>query len=266
MKKFLTNVFFSFLVVLVFSPAVFADTGPAQSAVIPEVIWAPATGGGTWVTALQIQTNHVNVPIHAQFHYGTTFREVTLGTLTTANECMRFSNVLQTMGTIDTAFDYYGKVGALFIYTDAGLDLCAQAMTTNGNYGKTMPGYVGSGNIENTATVDRRMLILGTMYTSTFRTFAGFWNCTPTAMTVRFFVFDDTGHDIGNMIEKTIPSYGFLAFNPFSEAGITTYYTNTYLHIYPVSGGTGGVGLFCFGSLANNITNDTYALTAIPES
>ena len=61
-----------------FSPALFADNAPARWVVIPEAIWAPTTGGGTWLTALQIHAPTLGTEIHMQFFYGTDYRSVSL--------------------------------------------------------------------------------------------------------------------------------------------------------------------------------------------
>jgi hypothetical protein len=263
MKKNILYLSLFLVAAFAFTPAVFADNAPARWVVIPEAIWAPATGGGTWVTDLQVHAPTSGTVIYIQFFYGTAIRTVILTTSTDVRQTFRYSNILQTMGTIDTAFDYSGRVGALLVYTTTGYTVWAQAMTTNGNYGKTIPSLVWK-NTANTAAVGRSMVIPGTMNTATYRTFAGFWNSTTTAMTVRFQMINSENGFIGSIIEKTIPAYGFLAFNPFTEAGIPTGYSNTWLYIVPQSGGAAGEGLFCFGSIANNISNDTYALTAIP--
>ncbi len=265
MKKSIGCLCFSMLAAFAFTAAAFADTAPSQYVVIPEVIWAQAAVSGTWVTDVQINTTNYGTPIIVQFHYGTTFREVTLEDASDfAHQSILYTNILQVLQSMDSGFDYYGKVGALFIYTTSGNTLCAHAMVRNGNYGKTTPSFVVGGNTENTAAVGRNMIIMGTRYSAAYRTHAGFWNCTTTAMTVRFFVMRADFTQLGNYIDKTIPAYGFIAFDIFAEAGITSENINTILYIVPQSGGASGAGLYCFGSIANNYTNDTYALTAIP--
>jgi hypothetical protein len=253
--------------VLAFSPAVYADQlVGSQWVVIPEAIWAAASGGGTWVTQLQIHAFNANTPIYLQFFYQNTnsYRSVTLTLTGSANthNTLRYSNILQTMGTIDTAFDYYGKVGALLVFTTSPNYLWAHAMTVNGNYGKTMPSWVWN-NTENTAAVGRWMAIPGIQSTTSIRTGCGFWNSSSTAITVSFFVMNPASYNyMGSSFQKTIQPWGFISFNPFTEAGLSTGYSNSWLLISPDSGG-GGQGMFGYGSLANNITNDTYALTAI---
>jgi len=54
-----------------------------------------------------------------------------------------------------------------------------------------------------------------------------------------------------------------LSFNPFVQAGVPSgTYDNCWLLIEVTVGGYVTGGLMCYGSLANNYTNDTYALMA----
>jgi len=254
-------------VILAVSPAVFAVMSPKQHVVIPEAIWAPASGGGMWVTALQITVKTAGTPVHIQFFYGTIQRTVFDFVVTSGNhhETFRFTNILHSLGLQDTAFNYYGRVGTLLIYTNSPANtIWAQAMTTNGNYGKTLPSLAWDA-LENSANVNRQMAIPGIQNSTKFRTFVGVWNAAPVWMTVVFHVMNPVGWSSYSSFTKTIPPYGFQAFNPFVEAGLSSStYTNSWLYINPTACTDQGRGLFVFGSIANNISNDTYALTAIP--
>jgi len=48
-----------------------ADTSPAHIIILPEVIWAPATGGGTWVSRLQLTALEMGTVVQASFFWGT---------------------------------------------------------------------------------------------------------------------------------------------------------------------------------------------------
>lgn len=266
MKRTCLVVFPCLLAVLAFPPTVRADNSPATAVVIPEVIWAPATGGGTWVTALQVTAKSAGTGIYVQFHYGTGSRTVLLASSTADYQTFRYANILQTLGALDTGFNYSGRVGALLImsYPATGL-LWAQAMTTNGNYGKTMPGVVWAAN-DNTCDIGRYMVIPGIVNSPAFRTFVGAWNSRNDTMEVRFYVMRSDGYNQYGNVVKFIGPYQFVSFNPFAELGLSgENLMNCWLLIWPasVSGGS-GEGLFCYGSIANNYTNDTYAMIAVP--
>jgi len=265
MKKLLGRIVLCLLLAIVFSPPASADQlSAARAVVIPEAIWAAASGGGTWVTTLQIHSVTANMPVYAQFFYGSGYRSVTITAVgsTYAHSTLRIDNILQHLGSIDTSFDYSGKVGTLLVYTSPGNTLWAQAMTVNGNYGKTMPSLVWQ-NTENTAAVGRPMAIPGIIQSAAYRTACGFWNSSSVEIRVRFTLMDYTSYNGLASVEKIIPANGFIAFNPFTHAGWSTTTTNSWLHVQPLLGG-GDEGLFCFGSVVNNATNDSYALIAIP--
>lgn len=247
------------------------DSSPAQDIIIPECIWAPATGGGTWVSELQILDRTGGSVVTARFFYGTSYREIS--NLWTAPpspfQTVKFSNILSTMQSLDPSFTYYGRVGTLWIYSqDASHLIQAQARTVNGNYGKTFPGlrWVDSNSIN----VNRQMLIMDATHSETYRTFVGFFNATVagTTMTISVNITNQYGSLIGNPIIKTLAIGEFMSFNPFVEAGLGQgTYDNCFLYIsalYSDSWGTNTRGTFCFASSANNYTNDTAAHIAIP--
>lgn len=273
MKNFL-SFFASFgLLVLLAVPAApqTYDGSPAQDIIIPECIWAPATGGGTWATELQIFDRTGGSVVTARLFYGTSYREISnLWTNTPSPfRTVKFSNILATMQSLDPSFSYYGRVGALWIYTqDASHLIQAQARTVNGNYGKTFPGlrWVDSNSIN----VNRQMLILNITQNAAYRTFVGFFNATAggTTMTIRVSILSQYGTLIGNPVDKTIAIGQFMSFNPFVEAGVGSgTYDNCYLYIVALSSDSWGPdtkGVLCFASSANNYTNDTAAHIATP--
>lgn len=257
----------SLLVLTGLPPAAQADLSPAKLVIIPEAIWAPAAGGGTWVTAVQVTAKVAGAPIWANFYHGdgTDVRMVHLATSTMAYQTFRWDNILQAMGAIDAGFDYSGRVGALVFYTAYETPpLWAQAMTTNGDYGKTAPAFAYE-SPEDSADIGRNMVIPGLMNDATHRTFVGAFNSRTDAMTVRFSIMGPAGAPLASVV-KTFGPLAFAAFNPFADTGLSgTAVTNAWLLIEPLSAGTsGGYGLYSYGSIANNVTNDTFALIAIP--
>lgn len=264
MKK----VFFPFVVLLILWVGTFLfayDSSPSHYLIIPECIWAPATGGGTWVTELQIIDMTGGSVVEAWYYTGTTFRHVTVWSNSAgAFHSVKFSNILATMSSLDPSFTYYGTVGALWLVTqDTSHLITAQARTVNGNYGKTYPGlqWIDA----NTANLNREMVISDLVNNSTYRTFVGFFNAISGgySMTVEFRIIDANNSIVGSTFTKTFSAWEFKSFNPFVEAGVGSgTYNNCWLWINPTSSGNSGAGtkgLFCFGSSANNSTNDTYA-------
>jgi hypothetical protein len=239
------------------------DNSPARTIVIPEVIWAPATGGGTWLTQVQITSLSYNTNISVDFVYGGAAHRQILNMYTDLDylRSVTLWNILENMGSVDTGFTYYGKVGALVITTqDSDHLIQAQARTVNGNFGKTLQGL--SVVQSNVAITGRDMMIQNMASNATYRTFVGFLNFSLGSITVDFRLYDGNGNTVGNYFTKTFISYDFQSFNPFVEAGASyPSYSNAniVLVITPTAGGLSNMGLMGFGSSANNLTNDTYA-------
>lgn len=276
MKRYgVLAVSFGLLVLLVIPSALFSyDNSPNQIITIPECIWALATGGGIWVTELQItdMTFASGTVISARFYYGGGSYRSVINLWTSPGSgrghSVIFSNILSTLQSLDSGFTYYGTVGALVLYTqDTSHVIQAQARTVNGNYGKTFQGldWVDS----NTANFNRPMMIMNLTQNATYRTFVGFFNATNGGQyqDIEFNVVDETGNLIGNMFFKTFAAWDFQSFNPFVEAGLGSgTYDNCWLYIWTTASGnsgTGTMGLFCFGSSANNYTNDTSSHIAV---
>lgn len=242
---------------------------PVRIIILPEVIWADASGGGTWISEVQIFARRLGTVVDATFYYAGGSRQVmNLWTSTADYACVRYPNILQTLQTKDPTFTYQGKVGALLLSCQVDGDYRIQAMarTVNGNYGKTHPGIAWADMYS--ANVDRQMMIQGLINTAAYRTFVGFL-CAPAdgqPMTVEFEVCTGDNVVLGTPFTKTFNAGAFASFNPFTEAGVTQAYDNCYLWINPTASGSSGensIGLFCFGSTANNTTNDTAALIAV---
>ena len=242
------------------------DSSPSDMQIIPEAIWAPATGGGTWVTELQVlslsSTPADVIVFFCCSGYSTPTFQICYGLAQFHGA--RFSNILATIDSLDPGSRvYYGQVGTLFISTvDSNSRIQVQAKTVNGNYGKTFPGLnIVEGN---TAAVGRPLILLDLVRNATYRTFVGAYSPpSSTTSVVRFQIIDGNNVQVGSSFDKTFLPNTFMSFSPFTEAGITSgNYENCYLLIDVLSGASGADGVFCFGSIANNYTNDTYALIA----
>jgi hypothetical protein len=239
--------------------ALFAyDNSPSAYQVFPECVWAQATGGGTWVPEVQI-TNHTasTIPIYAYYFYATGYRfEIPLTAGLEAYRTIKYTNILATLQSIDQL---------LFFTQNAAYKISAVIRISNGNFGKTFPGLAWVDS--NTANVGRNMMIPNIMLSSSYRTFTGFWNghWNGLDMTVRFYVIPYDWTYVGNYWDEAFSQWQFKVFNPFTKAGLTGTFTNHWLYIVPQTSGSSGDGtrgLFGFGSMANNASNDTYALIA----
>ena len=262
-QKMSLGVFFLFLAAAAFA----YDNSPSQNIILPEVIWAAATGGGTWTTDVQIVDRTGSSIVHAIFYYGANAsysRVVSLWTGGARNSCAVFPNILSYMQSLDPSFNYYGRVGALWLITqDSSHKIQATAITRNGDYGKSFPGLAWVDS--NTANKMRNMMILG-LRNEGFRVAIGCFNASDATMAqVEFALYRYDGTCIG-VFSKSFNPGEFKVFNPFRELGITYYINNCWLEIFPdesTSYGDGTRGLMVFGSLANNTTNDTFALIAV---
>jgi hypothetical protein len=241
------------------------SNSPAEYIILPECIWAPATGGGTWVSEVQITDLAGGSAVSAYFSYGGGLRRGPIAVWTNsggAGRSVKFSNFLSYLGSIDTGFTYYGKIGAVeFLTQDAAHKIKVAARTLNGNYSKTFPGLrlVDS----NTADTTREMIIQNYTNNIVYRSTCGFFNPAADPVTVEFRLYDGEGLMIGSAFTKMFAEYDFKAFSPFNEAGVPypgASYDNVVLVVRPTSG-TGKI--FCFGASANNSSNDPAAHIAL---
>jgi len=238
---------------------------PSNYQVLPEVVWAMSAGGGTWVTEAQITDLTGSSQVSVIFNYGGGGRRgpFMLWTSSGANRSVKFSNLLSSIDALDaTVFDYYGRVGAVDIYTqDAAHKIQVSVRQVNGDYSKTHPGL---NNVDaNSADTSRQMMIQNLTSNSMYRTAVGCFNLTSLSVTVEFRLIDGNGNTIGAAFSKTFVGFDYQAFFPFNEAGVpypSYSYDNVYLRVIPTSG-TGRI--MCFASTANNTTNDPAAHIAV---
>ncbi|MCG2811144.1 MAG: hypothetical protein L6428_06775, partial [Candidatus Aminicenantes bacterium] len=241
---------------------------PAQYKVLPEVIWAPATGGGTWMSEVQI--TDISGGSQVSVYYNTTSGRrgpfLLWNNSGGALSSVKYDNLLQTIDGLDSGvFTYYGTVGAVeFITQDGSHLLQAAARTLNGSYAKTFTAL--SLHDANTADSSHGMVIPNLSNNSTYRSSCGFFNPTSDALTVELYLRNAANAQVGSKVTKTLSGYGFVAFNPFIQAGIPypgTSCDNILLQVQ-VTSGTGKV--VCFGASANNTSNDPAAHVAVQGS
>jgi hypothetical protein len=243
------------------------DTEPNFIKIIPEAIWAAATGGGTWVTELQITNlGPVTSPINVSFYYGTAVvRGAQVHPGLAQFDSVRFSNILATLEALDTGgFIYYGRVGSLKVFSEnLECRLQVQARIVNGNFGKSMPGIRPVAGA--TAAQGRPMVIQDIVKSSTYRTSVGLFNTSGDYTYVVIMTIYDANHtQVGSPFMKTLIPVSFTSFNPFAQAGATAgNYENCWLAIDVLSGGSNTEGVACYGSVANSYTNDTFALLPV---
>jgi len=265
MKKALCWV--AFLVLAAQAPLWCYDQTPSNWQIVPECIWSPATGGGTWVTELQVLSFEPSTGLNVHFfnvdgHRG----PFPLYGSFSFYSVIKWTNILQSIDALDSGtYNYYGKVGAVwFEALGTSAAIAVQASTYNGNYGKNFPSL--SVVEANTAGVGRPMVLLNAMQSAKFRTFIGLFNTsdsTTFSLAIRIYTTGVTM--IGSEIVKTMAPLSYVTFNPFVEAGVGSgTYTNAWIHVYVNSGDSTARAVMCFGSVANNYTNDTYALIARP--
>jgi hypothetical protein len=238
------------------------DNSPSEKIVITEAVWAPATGGGTWMTTLQLTCHSAGtgglVDVYFNYNSSGDWRgPVTFMTDPGAHESAYSSNILSYMQSQDPSFTYYGRSGSLTIYADTGISIIGVARVYNGNYSKTVPGLNDVDS--NSVTSTRVMAVPGLASNYLYRSTLGLANPYTGSITVDIYVVDWDGYYQGSIITRTIPGYGFIAINPFVACGRpypTYYYNYTNIEIWPVSG-TGRV--LVFGASTNNYTNDSGA-------
>ena len=242
-----------------------ADTSPAKNLVLPEVIWAPATGGGTWVSRLQVTALEMGTNVYAAFFWGTGNQAgyYKIFTSSEPNESVTFPNILDTIGSL-YGTSLYGQVGALFLTTgnDDTHHIIADVETMNGNYGKSFPGLQSTDNTS--INLLRSGMIEDISNTSTWRTGIGCWNQLAFTVSVTFYVISNTWTYVGTPFSYTLAPWQFVAFNPFTQAGLSGYSLDGYRLFINVTSTTQGSpnpsGLVVYGSKANNITNNSCAL------
>jgi hypothetical protein len=236
------------------------ENSPDEYQVLPEVIWAAASGGGTWVTEVQIIDFSGGSVVSAYFTpYGGLRRgPFFLWTGPGIKHSVKFTNILETLDGLDPEYNYFGRVGALeFVTQDGSHFINSSARTTNGNYSKTFQ----ANNYMDAHVVDtnKQMMIQNLTSNDAYRSAVGCFNVTDKSLAVQFGLIDANGDLLGSSFFITIEGNQFMSFNPFTRAGVAypAYkYDNVWIIIYP----TEGLGqIMCFGATTNNNSNDPAA-------
>lgn len=233
------------------------SNGPSDKVVIPEVIWAASTGGGTWTSNVQVTIrNYGGTNITVYFEYDAGIRgPFTIWTGLDIFESRKLYNVLQYLQNYqDTGFNYNNRVGAFVIYTqDTSHKVFATSRTLNGAYSKTVQG-LNRNEAANTCNTTRELMIQNLIDNSDYRSTIAVWNETASPLVAQFIIRNWLGNLIGSPWTETINGLQYKSFDPFSKAGATGhYYNNCFLIIYGISG-TGAI--MAMGATANNNSND----------
>jgi hypothetical protein len=238
------------------------DNSASNLQTVPEVIWATASGGGTWKTEIQIcNRSGTSNAVYAYFDYygGGTRGPFLIHTFSSTYHTYKWGNFLSYMQSIDSGFNYYNRVGKCEFYTsDSGDAIVVTARTVNGNYSKTLQGlnHVDSNTIENIDGSNRAMAIMNLSNNSTYRAAAGFGNITANSIEVEFKVIGTHNNLLGSTFTRTIAGFEFISFNPLTEAGIP-YPGTTVNQCYLVGRPRSGTGqLVGFGATSHNTSND----------
>ncbi len=240
------------------------DNSPSSYQVIPEVLWAPAINGGTWITEVQITDVTGGSQVQAYFNSQTGDKRgpFDLFTGSAAGISVKTSNLLQTFGLMDPGYDYFEKAGAVeFTTQDSNHHIHVTARTKNGDYSKTFQGL--NDNIHNTADTTRPMMIQNLRSDQTYRTsFGGFVIGGP--LDVTFELLAPDGSVIGAPVNIPFSENQFLALDPFAAAQASgADFNNIWLRVTPTSGSG---RLFSYCSTANRTTNDPAMHPAVPVS
>ncbi len=241
-------------------------SSPSEYQVVPEVLWAPATGGGTWITEVQITDLTGGSEVSVYFNSGSGDRRgpISLWTGGRSETSVKFDNLLETLDGLDSGFSYFENAGAVEFFTqDVDHRINVIARTSNGNYSKTFAGL--NCNDDNTAGAARVMMVQNLESNNTFRTAFGGFNPTDDAITVDYEIFDESGTPIGITFSKTYSGRQYQGFDPFAEAGVP-FPGNTYENAWVKISHQSGTGkLMSYGATANNITSDPAVHFAVQE-
>ncbi len=140
------------------------------------MIWALATGGGTWMSNVQVTDVSGGSQVYVYYNTATGRRGPFLlwdNSAGAALSSVKYSNLLQTIDGLDTeTFTYYGTVGAVeFVTQDGSHLLQAAARTLNGSYAKTFTAL--SLHDANTADTGRAMIVANLSNNVSYRSTGG---------------------------------------------------------------------------------------------
>ena len=229
------------------------DSSPDSSKWLPSVIWAAASGGGTWYSELQIWAETSGTQVRCYFDYdGGTRGPFTLFTSSGVDDCYRTTNILNVLSALDPTFTYYGRSGGMQIYSTGGEDIQVMARTYHsGGYAKTMNAV--SDVDGTTASYQRWMMIMNVMKSSTFRTSITLYSLGPTC-TVWIQIIQNNAPIAS--FSRSMNIFDYKAFDVFAEAGLTGTYYNCFVLIWTADTGGSQGRILCGGATVRNSTND----------
>ena len=243
---------------------VIADTigyfnSPANRLILPEVNWAEASGGGDWVSEVQITDVTGGSVVQVYYNSGTNRR----GPFTlwnngggAAGSSASWGNVLQTIDALDAGvFSYYGTGGSLEMITQDGSHTIQAAIRSyNGNYSRTFPALADVDT--NTAALGRTMMVPNMSMDTAFRPSLVLFNPSSDSVTAEVQIVGSNGGQVGPTINRTVAPYEMAGV-----AGLRDYtYSNADFWV-TVTGGSGR--LIVSGQSANNVSNDPAAHVAV---
>jgi uncharacterized delta-60 repeat protein len=236
---------------------------PAQRLILPEATWAPASGGGDWISELQLVDCTGGSTVQVYYCSGTSRR----GPFTlwdnaggAAGSSAVFGNIVETIDGLDgEAFAYYGTGGALELVTQDGAHLLQAAVRTrNGSYSRTFPGL--QDREENTAAGGRVLLVPNLCYNGFYRPSLVLYNPSADSVTVDVTIVGGDGAQLGSTISRSLAGY---EQNTIVDELRAFAYDNAKARVQ-VTGGAGRV--IVSGQSANNMSNDPAAHVAVQEA
>jgi hypothetical protein len=227
--------------------------------ILPETTWAPASGGGDWVSEVHVTDLSGGAVITVYYNTGTSRRgPFTLWTNSGGANCsVTFGNILQTIDGLDgSATTYYGTGGSLELITQDGSHLIQAAVRTyNGNFSRTFPALLD--REETTAAGTRMLLIPNICNNATYRPSVVLFNPSVDSVTVEVKIIDSDGAQVGSTINRSLAGY---QQNTIVDEVRAFTYDNAKVQI-AVTGGSGRV--IASGQSANNTSNDPAAHIAV---
>jgi osmotically-inducible protein OsmY len=206
--------------------------------IIPEANWENASGGGQWISEVQVVDISGGSVIEVYYNTGANRR----GPFTLwdngsggAGSAVKFSNILETIDGLDgEAFTYFGTHGALeFVTQDASHVIQAAVRTFNGNCSRTFPAFIDTET--NTAAVGRNMVIPNISNDGNYRPSVALFNPSSESINVNAKIIGNDGVQVGSTMSVSLSAYQMYLFD--SVANIRGYtYSNASIVIEPVSG------------------------------
>jgi hypothetical protein len=233
---------------------------PASRLILPETSWAAASGGGDWVSELQLVDNSGGSTVQVYYNTGTNRRgPFTLWNNNSgaAGSSIKFSNIVQTIDGLDSgAFTYYGTNGGLEIITQDGSHLIQAAVRAyNGNFSRTFPALADVAT--NTAASGRSLLISNLSNDTAYRPSVVLFNPSADSVTAEVKIIGSNGSQVGSTINRTLAGY---EQNTIVDEVRANTYSNADI-LVTVTGGSGR--LIASGQSANNASNDPAAHVAV---